>query len=337
MGVSVICGGQWGSEGKGKVALEWAKRKLAKVCVRVGGPNSGHTVYAPDKNGVLQKYVLRQLPVGAVLPYTTCVIAAGSYINVPLLIKELTELKFPFDRLKIDNNAYVIDPNDPMYESIQCLRENIGSTLSGTGSALYHRVSRMDESRLARNCTELKGVCVDTKEYLRRELDRGINVIVEGTQGYGLSVLHSEDYPYVTARDTTAAGILSEVGLSPFDVTDIVLVCRSYPIRVAGNSGPMRHEIDWETVSKRQGLGLNLHECTSVTNRPRRVADMDAELIRKAVIANKPNYIVMNHMDYIPRNQWFKFLAAVEDTIGCSITHIGVDSIGIRSRGEVIE
>jgi len=65
-------------------------------------------------------------------------------------------------------------------------------------------------------------------------------VIIEGTQGFGLSLLHAADYPYVTSRDTTAAAFVSEAGLSPLDVDDIVLVLRAFPIRVGGNSGPFK-------------------------------------------------------------------------------------------------
>ena len=45
MPVSVIIGGQFGSEGKGKVALIWAKEKQAEFVMRCGDPNSGHVVY----------------------------------------------------------------------------------------------------------------------------------------------------------------------------------------------------------------------------------------------------------------------------------------------------
>ena len=48
MPVSIIIGGQYGSEGKGKIADFWAKKMNASAVVRVGGPNSGHTVYTAE-------------------------------------------------------------------------------------------------------------------------------------------------------------------------------------------------------------------------------------------------------------------------------------------------
>ena len=72
-------------------------------------------------------------------------------------------------------------------------------------------------------------------------MDSGKKVLVEGTQGSGLSVYHSTFYPKATSRDTNAAGFISEVGLSPRLVSEIVLVFRTFPIRVAGvQAGPLR-------------------------------------------------------------------------------------------------
>ena len=41
MGVSIVIGGQYGSEGKGKVANYFANKFNADVTMRVGGTNSG--------------------------------------------------------------------------------------------------------------------------------------------------------------------------------------------------------------------------------------------------------------------------------------------------------
>ena len=57
MPISIVVGGQYGSEGKGKIAHWLAKYQNANYAVRVGGPNSGHTAISDDKT-----YALRQLP-----------------------------------------------------------------------------------------------------------------------------------------------------------------------------------------------------------------------------------------------------------------------------------
>jgi adenylosuccinate synthase len=64
MPISIVVGGQLGSEGKGKVALKIAQDEKAAAVVRVGGTNSGHT--AVDENG--RTWALRQLPVSVLAP-----------------------------------------------------------------------------------------------------------------------------------------------------------------------------------------------------------------------------------------------------------------------------
>ena len=49
MPVSVVIGGQYGSEGKGKIAHWLAREQAASFAVRVGGPNSGHTVVSNNQ------------------------------------------------------------------------------------------------------------------------------------------------------------------------------------------------------------------------------------------------------------------------------------------------
>jgi adenylosuccinate synthase len=105
-------------------------------------------------------------------------------------------------------------------------------------------------------------------------------VVIEGVQGYGLG-LHAGHYPQSTTSDSTAIDFLSAAGLSPW-VTDglaVLVVAREYPIRVAGNSGPLANETTWGK------LGLP-EERTTVTQKVRRVGAWDPDLINNAVQAN---------------------------------------------------
>jgi adenylosuccinate synthase len=61
MPVSIVVGGQFGSEGKGKVALEIVRREAVAAVIRIGGTNSGHTAVGVDG----KTYALRQLPAAA--------------------------------------------------------------------------------------------------------------------------------------------------------------------------------------------------------------------------------------------------------------------------------
>ena len=295
MSVSVVVGGQFGSEGKGKVAMFLAREQDARAVVRIGGSNSGHT--AIDATG--RPVVLRQLPTAALLPDVLCVLGPGSYVDVDLLLDEIDQVGIPPERLVIDPHAVLISAHDRAAEESGPLGRRIGSTCSGTGSAVQKRVARRGVDDLVGGSRRLAPFVQDTAPVLRRLLDAGGRVIVEGTQGFGLSLLHSPHFPHVTSRDTSAAGAIAEAGLSPFDVDEIVLVLRAHPIRVAGNSGPFdAEELSWADVA-REGGHAELAEFTSVTGRLRRVARFDSALVRRAIAVNQPSLIVLNHVDYV--------------------------------------
>ncbi len=296
MGVSIVVGGQFGSEGKGKVAYCFAKKYNASSVVRVGGINSGHTVISEGGEAV----ILRTLPTAAISGDVNCILPAGSYIDVALLFEEIRKTGITEARIKIHPNAVVITESLIRDERNGDLSRRIGSTASGTGAAVGMRVERKKDITLAKDVKSLAPFICDTGDFLRGELLKRREVIVEGTQGYGLSNLHSPYYPYATSRDTTAAGFLSETGLSPFDVSHIIMVIRSYPIRVAGDSGPLPKELTWEDVTKRSGNASPICEYTSVTKRVRRVGEFDKDIVLQAIVANCPDQIVLNHMDYIP-------------------------------------
>jgi adenylosuccinate synthase len=294
MPVSVVVGGQYGSEGKGKVAQALASSQGARAVVRVGGSNSGHTTMGPAGQ------VLRQLPTAAVLPDVLCVLPAGSYIDVPILLQEVARLNLSPERLVVDPNAMIISDADRLEEEQSDLRRRIGSTCSGTGAAVVRRAMRGSAGILADACPPLAPYVSPSVDVLRRLLDEGERVVIEGTQGFGLSLLHTPHFPKATSRDTSAAGALSEAGLSPLDVDHVALVLRAHPIRVAGDSGPFGgEEIDWETLAAEGGLDSVVEERTSVTGLVRRVSRFDAGIVRDAIAVNQPTMIVLNHVDYV--------------------------------------
>jgi len=329
MPVSVVVGGQFGSEGKGKVALHVARTSQAAAVVRVGGPNSGHT--AVDMDGSVWSF--RQLPAAALARDALIVLPAGSLIDPQLLTAEVGRLKVDRERLLIDSRASVVLPRHRQEELAEGLHDRIGSTASGTGAALRDRISRSPKHVLARDHPSTRPyICQSCSEILRNLLIRGTRVVVEGTQGFGLSIWHGSDYPYLTSRDTTASGFVAEAGLAPHDVDEVAMVIRSFPIRVGGNSGKLEHEIDWATVAAQAHLPPDYVELTSATKRVRRVARFDPEIVRRAITANAPHSIVLNHLDYIdpdaveqglgPKGR--QFIKEVESAIDRKIDLVGL-------------
>lgn len=301
MPVSVVVGGQFGSEGKGKVALAIARQARGEcIAVRVGGPNSGHTGY--DLEG--RRWVLRQLPVAAIDGAYLIVLPAGSYIDPDLLLAEVASLGLPPENVAISPQARVITPEHISHERASCIGASIGSTGTGTGAAVIAALQRNALNSGPRSVfvTEeprLRQFVKPTTDLLQEGLRDGRRVIVEGTQGFGLSPIHSPYWPNVTSRDTTAAAFLAEAGLSPTEVDDVTMVIRSWPIRVSGNSGPLETEVDWETVTRESGAPNDIREYTSVTKKLRRVGRFEMDIVRRAIAVNQPTRLVLNHLDYM--------------------------------------
>lgn len=294
MPCTIVVGGQYGSEGKGKVCAYLGEIENTNIMVRCGGPNSGHTVV--DKKNT---YVLKQLPAGA--PHLNCrlLIPAGAYVIPELLFQEIELLGVDKSRVGIDQNCVVVSQDMIDDEQGSNLQEKIGSTLSGTGAAVSARISRASDRIIAKNMVSLKPFITDVAGEIDSANKKGLTTIIEGTQGFGLSLYHSPHYPFATSRDTTAAGFASEAGISPRDIDEIVMVIRAFPIRVGGNSGPLVNETSWEEITKGADAPYNLEEYTSVTHRLRRIAEFDPEIVRRAIQTNKPTKIVLNHVDYV--------------------------------------
>lgn len=326
MAVTVVVGGQFGSEGKGKVAHYLAKEMNATFAVRCGGANSGHTVI--DEHGEVK--IFQQLPTASILPDIKLALCAGSYIDVNILLAEIAMAKISPDRLFIDPDAVIITSEMKKREQLGGLIESIGSTGSGTGAAVAARINREASLVFAKDVPQLKAYVKDVSSQLRAVLDNDERVIVEGTQGFGLSPLHSRFFPKVTSRDTTAAACISEVGLSPLDVDDVVLVIRAFPIRVAGDSGPLKNEITWEDVVSEGMHAQRIEEKTTVTKKVRRVARFTPDVVTRAILINRPTRIVLNHVDYLRSKNSVGWKYFIEKEINKIETNINrsVDLIG---------
>lgn len=288
-----VVGGQFGSEGKGAV-VTFLTRKLCDLAersgslfplvVRIGGPNAGHTGY--DEAG--DKWVTRTVPIAAIDNRALIAIAQGSEIDTTVLHEELEAMaKFGVaDRIWIDPQATLLDETHKTWERSHQMHERLGSTGKGIGAARASRTMR--DAKLwsdAAAASALQDRTARVSELCREHLDAGGDVIIETSQGYGLG-LHAGFYPFCTSADCTAADAVAAVGLPPhrYDV-DPWVVLRTFPIRVAGNSGPLFEETTWEE------LGAMTHghikpEMTTVTKKIRRVGKWDLKLAQEACLVN---------------------------------------------------
>lgn len=309
--VDVAVGGQYGSEGKGHFCSYLAPGY--DMLVRVGGPNAGHWAALPKKT----KYI--QLPSGtAANPNADLVIGAGATLYLPQVLKEIADLGLTGARLSIDPQAMIIEDADLDYESGR--GDRIGSTKKGVGAATARKIlGRFDPSplgapvRLARNVGELKDFVRPAVPLFERAFAKGKKVFLEGTQGTDLSLHHavcpSKDgpiaqgaWPNVTSRDTTAGGCLADAGIAPGRVRRVIMVTRTYPIRVGGTSGPIARPISYKTISDRSGVpegDIAKTEKGTVSGNPRRMAEFDWEQVRRAASLNGATDIALSFADYI--------------------------------------
>lgn len=305
--VDVIIGGQYGSEGKGHVAAYLAQ--TYDVLVRVGGPNAGHSV--ASASGV---YVYHHLPSGSRDTDAQILLPPGMTINVTSLVEEVEECRIDDERLFIDPQAMIVEEGD--LEKEKELVAKIASTGQGGGAAAARRIlgRRPGKVKLARDIAVLAkyvGSAPHFRGSTTRQLElayrKNYSILLEGTQGSGLSLYHGS-YPYVTSRDTNVAGALAEAGISCTRVRRVLMVVRPTPIRVGNpetdgaTSGPLKHEVSFEEVASEAGLDPEsvVHsERTSTTKRKRRVGWFDWEQFRRACALNAPTDIVLTFADYI--------------------------------------
>lgn len=315
--VDVLIGGQYGSEGKGNIVGHIAREY--DLLVRVGGPNAGHQVFAEPKP---EKYF--HLPSGTIrAPDARLLLGPGAVINPKKLLDEIAEFEIGSDRLVIDGQAMIITDED--LEREREMFQNISSTAQGVGIASARKMTgrsdyKADRARfLAKDCSDLRPFIGSARQVLADAFVRRHRILLEGTQGTSLS-LHHGQYPHVTTRDTTVAGCLADAGIAPSNVRRVIMVCRTYPIRVGGPSGNMEFEVDMEEIHRRSGISLKTlksAERTTTTNKERRIAEFDWEQFKDSVQLNGPTDIALTFVDYfgISNRKAFRFEQLTDETI----------------------
>jgi len=328
---TIVVGGQYGDEGKGKIISYMAIADNPSVIARGGvGPNAGHEVNYKGK-----RYPMRMLGCGFVNEKARLLIGAGVFVNPDVFLKEVDMINGR-GRCGIDFRASLITKENIERDSASDNSKKIGTTKTGCGPAVSDRVNRV--GKMVSECPELKPYMTDVV----KEVNEAKDVMVEGTQGFMLSVLYGT-YPYVTSKDVSASTIAADVGLGPTRIDDVVMVVKSYTTRV-GN-GPFKHELSVEEATK-----LKMQEYGTVTGRPRRSSpDLHFDDLRFAATVNGATQIAMTKVDVrFPGNDRVKkyadltkeakaFIEDAEKKIGVPITLIGTgpdveDTVDRRKR-----
>lgn len=318
----IVTGGQWGDEGKGKIVAYLALHDKPDIVARAGvGPNAGHTVVYEGK-----RYALRQVPCGFVYSGARLLVGPGVLINPEVLLQEI-QVTGVGGRIGVDRNCAVIEPKHMEEDRTSAhLKEEIGTTGTGCGPANVARVSRT--AKLAKEIPELQPYLCDVPLEVNEALSQGRLVMIEGSQGFGLSLIHGT-YPYVTSKDTTASTFAADVGIGPTRVDEVIVIFKAYVSRVG--KGPFPTEIPQEKAEE-----LGIVEFGTVTGRRRRIGLFDFDLAKRAVMINGATQIAVTCVDRLfPDAKGAKtwedlptearnFIGRIENETGVPVTLISV-------------
>lgn len=287
MPVTVVVGGQKGDEGKGKIAAYLAHKKDYDICMRISGPNAGHTIKYNGKS-----IGLATLPCGFINERARMLVGRGAFIDVERILEEIERTGLTdSNRVGIDEMTTIITEGHKNEErSNDHLMKGIGSVGTGLGHARIDKLRRSLNVTFAKDIPELEPYLTDTTEEIFVALENNKKILLEGDQGYGLSLIHGE-FPFVTSRDTTASTFLGEAGIGPGAVEDVYIVFKPYATRVA--AGPLQNETD--EVS--QWYHTKGGEVGTVSGRKRRIGDFEWGNAKRAIQINGATKICITHVD----------------------------------------
>ena len=334
MGATIVVGGQWGDEGKGKIIDSLAGD--ADLVVRANGSaNAGHTVVTDV--GVFKFHLI---PSGILHATCTCVIGAGVALDPETLIGEMDALRargVSTENLKISSRSHLVMPYHPVLDQLEEEArgdDRIGTTMRGNGPCYADKAARrgirvvdiVDPEHLR---THLAPILAEKNALLRALYDHApydLNDLAEKLAALGEQlgphVVDSETlvqdaiergarvilegaqaamldidygtYPYVTSSSPTAAGICQGAGVAPTQVDRVIAVYKAYVSRVG--SGPFPTELTDETGNYLRERGA---EYGTTTGRPRRTGWFDAVQARYSARINGATDVALTKFDIL--------------------------------------
>ncbi len=312
--VKAIVGANWGDEGKGKITDMLAEK--ADIIIRFqGGANAGHTIV--NNYG---KFALHTLPSGVFYDHTTSIIGNGVALDIPKLMKEITEITeqgVPMPKILVSDRCQIVMPYHVLfdqYEEERLAGKSFGSTKSGIApfysdkyAKIGFQVSELFDEEILKEKVErvcgLKNVMLehlyhkpaldpaelldtlhsyrdmvepyvcDVSLFLDKALKEGKQVLLEGQLGTLKDPDHGI-YPMVTSSSTLAAYGAIGAGLPPYEIKEVVTVCKAYSSAV-GPGAVVTESPDEKEAQELRERGGDGGEYGATTHRPRRMGWFD--------------------------------------------------------------
>lgn len=356
--VTVVIDGQAGSCGKGKICGYIAQKDNVGISTNNWSSNAGHT-YVKNTG---EKIIVSHLPMAMINKNTKLCLNAGSVITPEILENELIKYKDIIGDRKIYIHPRAMIIKEKHREQEKKIIKS-GSTFKGCGVAQAEKIIRYPGVELMKDYYEKfsdyaksKIEVVDTSIILNQSK---YSILIEGAQGADLDINYGLDYPNVTSRQCGASQLIADAGISPFNVKDIIMIIRPYPIRISNKtnigvdiySGDYdgSKELTWEEIRKRCNSEIDFKEYTTVTKKVRRVFEMNWDRLKYNVMINRPTQIVLNFAQYIDWGAYKcnsyedlpikvkDFIHKIEETTNTPVTMIGTgekdcDIIDLRNK-----
>jgi len=283
-----------------------------------------------------RKHTFHLIPSGA-LKGKELLIGAGVAVDPVVLGEELSLL--PDDvkgRLVVDDRCSLVSPMDKQLDAvleemrgpsaIGTTRRGIGPSFAARALRLSPRVSDLmrgfDFAALVRFYEKLsvdsagliswseeskellEGIVGSASARITEIIERGGNVLFEGSQGTLLDLIHGS-YPFVTGTHTTASYIPASLGIPPSAAGESLGVMKCYATRVG--SGPFPTEVKGPVADNIRSIG---NEYGATTGRPRRVGWLDLVALRYSLALNGSEKIVVSKLDVLSQIRDFKVCVA---------------------------
>ena len=333
--VRAIVGANWGDEGKGKITDVLAAESDVVIRFQ-GGSNAGHTIinqYGKTAlhqmpSGVFYPHITNIIGNGVALDIdkflAELAVVKGKGADPKLLVSDRVQIVMPYHVLF------------DVYEEERLGRAAFGSTKSGIApfysdkyskigfelcelfdeeyayaklkrvlevknlmlESLYHKPTiDADElfAELMKKRDAIAPYVGDVYQFLRDARAAGKNILLEGQLGALKDPDHGI-YPMVTSSSTLAGYGAIGAGLPPYEIRDIVVVCKAYSSAVG--AGAFVSEIHDEAAAEElRRRGGDAGEYGATTGRPRRMGWFDCVASRYGVQVQGATQVALTVVD----------------------------------------
>jgi len=334
MAVTIILGGQWGDEGKGKLVDIMAER--ADLVVRAnGGANAGHTVVTDQGT-----FKFHLIPSGILRPECLCIVGAGVVLDPALLLQEIKGLQergVDASNLRLSSRCHLVMPYHPILDRLEEEERGehkIGTTQRGMGPAYVDKAARVGlrladiadpehlYDRLSTVLAEKNRLLTSRYNHPPLDLDEmaetyaaygevlspyitDTELLVQDAYERGAEILIEGaqavmldidygSYPYVTSSSPTAAGVCQGAGVAPTQVDKVIGVYKAYATRVGEGAFPTELNDATGELLRQRG-----NEFGTTTGRPRRTGWFDAVQARYTARLNGVAEIALTKFDVL--------------------------------------